>query len=55
MSIKREDLYNAKALTMICPLYNKQYADSPAEPCCNTCKYYHYCIFIEIYLKLANQ
>ncbi len=53
--MNRDDLYNTKALEMICPLYSKKYKDSPAGPCCNTCKYYAECIFIEIYVKLANQ
>lgn len=51
----REDLYHTKALQMICPLYSKKHKDSPAGSCCNTCEYYTECIFIEIYMKLADQ
>ena len=53
--MNRQDLYNNKALEMICPLYDKKYNDSPNEPCCNSCKYYNECIFIEIFIKLVNQ
>ncbi len=53
--MNKEDLYNTKALEMICPLYKKKYNDSSSAPCCNTCEYYTECIFIEIYIKLNSK
>ena len=47
------DITDLSGNPIVCPLVNVK-NDTPSKPHCDICSYKLDCIFVQIYLKLAN-